>query len=326
MNDEKNASSILKEYGGLIISTIGLCGTVFTFLVQAILITYETSRYTALAIPLYFIRQSYALFDTIRMICLFVAVSFAITVTILLASYKKYIDACMEFDQIFHTEKLPKQQYYIWKTNVWMTVLATLFSVNQSVIAILVIQEEWEKTAAFCMLLFCEFIFAKIVLLFIMERRKDKINDEVDEQADAVINYTAFKPYNDNDKERIVTRREIRQTCKKYRINRYILSYNQTGFVMAISIAVLALFIGAQFLGLLDPINKTCQIVNEDNQTFVVLTTINDKCIVSPVNIKEDTEGENVLYVYNRKQAIMELSDLTYEIESFDRIELMDKQ
>ena len=48
MNDEKNASSILKEYGGLIISTIGLCGTVFTFLVQAILITYETSRYTAL--------------------------------------------------------------------------------------------------------------------------------------------------------------------------------------------------------------------------------------------------------------------------------------
>lgn len=326
MDDEKKVSSILKEYSGFAISLIGLCGTIFAFMVQAIVITYEISRYSALEIPLYFIKQSNSLFDMIRMICLFISVVISIVVTVLIAFYKRHVDACMQLEQMFHTEKMPLHQYILWKINILMTVVMTLISVNQLVIALLVIQEQWKKTTTFCLLVICELSIAKFVVFFIVECRKDKVDKQTNDKESAPITCGQFEPYNCNDKERVVTRAEIREVLKKYKINHYLLTYKQTGLVMTISLAVVFLFVCVQITGFSNPINKTCQIVDEDTQTFVVLTTINDKCIVSPVNIKEDTEGENVLYVYNRKQAIMELSDLTYEIESFDRIELMDKQ
>lgn len=315
MNNEKNR---LKDYVSLTIPVIGLLGTIFTFIVQAMVITYETSRYYALGIPLYFIKQSYESYDVVRMVYLFVAILVAIVVTILLAFYKRNVEACMEFEQIFHTEKPSKQDYYFWKIQLWMTVLMSLLSANQAVISILLIRERWKKATVFVLLLVCEFLITKFAVFLITEYRKDKLDDRTVAQKF----YPSFKPYNSRDKQRIVTAKELDDACKKYEINHYILSYRQTGLVMTVSLVMFLLFVCVQISGYLNPIDKRCQIVRENDQNFVVLAAFDDECIISPVKI----EDKSILYIYNDNQIVKSLSDLCYELKVFDKIELIGRE
>ena len=314
MNNEKNR---LKEWVSLEIPVIGLLGTIFTFFVQAIVITYETSRYHALGIPLYFIKQNYESFDMIRTVYLFVAVLVAIVVTVLLDFYTRNVEAYMEFEQIFHTEKLPKKDYYLWKIQLWLTVLASLFSANQVVISIFLIREEWKKATGFVLLFVCELLIAKFAVFLITEYRKDKLDDHTAIKKP----YPAFKPYNAQDRQRIVPAQELDEAYKKYKINHGVLSHKQIGLVMTGSFAMLLLFICVQSSEHLNPIDKRCQIVREDGRDFVILTAFDNECIISPVKI-----DKSILYVYNDYQIVKSLSNLCYELKVFDKIELTGKE
>lgn len=320
MNDNKQTLNLLKEYSTLIVFILGIFGTLFTLMLQAIATVFEIGKYNALGIPLNFIEQEYSNANAFRIIFMIISIIVSIAIAILVISHSRQTRAYLKYKQHFHTSKISTFDKIEPYLDMILFTLVPLSGIN--CISLLLFQSEKIKVMIVqqLVLLYCEILSARAIVTFLESYRKIKYRKYRENKI------VQFKALDEKDQEQVLSEDQIEKLEYQFLPYEAILPYEKTGAIIGLIFGVCFAFAAAYSFGSISAIEPRCQIVNIESRPMVVMATYQDNYILAPIKIKRQNGEKTVLYIYNMNQYIQPLDGLRYEVIQFDEIQLMNSK
>lgn len=314
MDEDKRLLDFLKEYSTIVIFALGVFGTLFTFVIQAISTVFEIGRYNALGIPLYFMEQEYTKANVFRVIFMAISIVVAIIIAVLLISHSRQTKAYLRYKQQFHTSKVPLRKKLLTFINSAIFTLVPLCLVNYVSMRLFPSSKSGVMIVQQILLLYYEVLFAKMAVIAIENCRKEKYRKYEPEP---------FEPFDEKDQEQEISEDKRKDLEDAMLHHEAVLSYEETRIIVGLVLGGCLAFAAAYVFGKASAGETICQIVQMQSRSMVVITTYQDNYILSPIEIKSQDGEKTVLCIYNTYQYIQPIDELPYEIRKFDEVQLM---
>lgn len=314
MDEDRRLLDFLKEYSTIVIFALGVFGTLFTFVIQAISTVFEIGRYNAFGIPLYFMEQEYTKANVFRVIFMAISIVVAIVIAVLLISHSRQTKAYIKYEQQFHTSKLSLPRRILTLINTVLSTLVPLLMVNYVSTLLFPSSKSRVTLVQQILLLYYEILLARIVVISIENYRKIKYSKYEEKQ---------FEPFDEKDREREISEDKRKDLEDAILHHEAVLSYEKTGIILGLVLGGCLAFVTAYSFGMASAGETTCQIVQMQSRSMVVITTYQDNYILSPIEIKSQDGEKTLLCIYNTYQYIQPIDELPYEVKKFDEVQLM---
>ncbi len=312
-NNDNKLWKILKKDTSFIIFILTSIGTILTLIIKGLELTYRYARYTTLNIPLHFLNSGISTKLILSIAFIILTFSVSIFVCIICRSYYENLKAFWIFDESFHTQKPPKIKRTSIKISFIILFYAVLMFINTPYVLFGVYNITIGSLPYFMMTLgfVCiENMLTEHIIVLMDSHPENK--------------KWKFKPYNDRDTQRELTREEFEEINNEYMSHKSIMSFSHMKQVISIFIIFTCIFVITYEAGKSSGNNRnaTYQIISISEKPYVVLEKCDDLYIVASIT-EIHKENKDVLNIEISNQFIAKESGvISYRIRSFDEINL----
>lgn len=312
-NNDNRLWDFLKKDTSFIIFVLTSVGTILTLIIKGLELAYRYARYITLNIPLHFLNSGISAKLILSIAFIILTFSTSIFLCMVCRSYYEKLKAFWIFDASFHTERPPKIKRKIINTSFLILYGVVLIFINTPCVLFSVYNIK-VGSLPFFMILFSfaciENMIAENIIVLIDNRQENK--------------QWEFKPYNDRDTQRKLTKEEIEKINSEYLCHKSIMSFSHMKQMIFILIILSCIFGITYEIGKHSADNKNAiyQIISIDENPYVVLEKSDNLYIVASATETRNNK-KNVLNIEISNQLIVEASSImNYRIKSFDEINL----
>lgn len=312
-NNDNRLWDFLKKDTSFIIFVLTSVGTILTLIIKGLELAYRYARYTTLNIPLHFLNSGISVKLILSIVFIILTFSTSIFLCIVCRSYYEKLKAFWIFDASFHTERPPKIKRQIINTSFIILFGVVLIFINTPCVLFSVYNIAVGSLPFFMILfsfVYIENMIAENIMILMDNRQENK--------------QWEFKPYNDRDTQKKLTKEEIEKINNEYLSHKSVMSFSHMKQMIFILIILACIFGITYEIGKhsADNENATYQIISIDENPYVVLEKSDNLYIVASVT-ETRNKNKNVLNIEISNQLIVEASSvMNYRIKSFDEINL----
>lgn len=312
-NNDNKLWNFLKKDTSFIIFVLTSIGTILTLIIKGLELTYRYARYTTLNIPLHFLNSGISTKLILSIVFIILTFSVSIFLCIICRSYYEKLKAFWIFDASFHTQKPPK----IKRAGINIGFIILFYVVLMFINTPCVLFGVYNITIGslpFFMIIFSfvciENMLAEHIIILIDSHQENREWE--------------FKPYNDRDTQKELTREEIEEINSEYMSHKSLMSFSHMKQVISIFIILACIFVITYETGKSSGNNRNAvyQIISISEKPYLVLEKCDNLYIVASIT-EIHKENKDVLNIEISNQLIVQENGvMSYQIKSFDEINL----